>query len=38
MDIFEDVEYTGYEWNESDGTWSIKVTCILSAGDSQEGK
>ena len=38
MDIFEDVDYTGYEWNDTDGTWSINVTCILSAGDAEEGK
>ena len=38
MDIFEDVDYTGYEWNESDGTWQIKVICTLSAGNDKEGE
>ena len=31
MDIFEDVDYTGYSWNDSDETWSIKVICTLSS-------
>ncbi|MCR5740251.1 MAG: hypothetical protein K6G43_10595 [Lachnospiraceae bacterium] len=35
MDIFEDVNYTGYEWNENNGTWSIKVICTLAAGDKE---
>ena len=33
MDIFEDVDYTGYSWNEDDETWSIKVICTLSGND-----
>ena len=36
MDIFENVDYTGYEWNEGDLTWSIKVTTTLVAGDARE--
>ena len=38
MDIFEDVDYTGYEWNESEGTWQINVICTLSAGNVKEGE
>ena len=30
MDIFENVDYTGYEWDDEDGAWSIKVICTLS--------
>jgi hypothetical protein len=37
MDIFENVNYTGYSWNESDGTWSIKVICTLSGQSEKEG-
>ena len=36
MDIFEDVDYTGYSWNESDETWSIKVICTLSGQSEKE--
>ena len=36
MDIFENVDYTGYSWNESDGTWSIKVICTLSGQPEKE--
>jgi hypothetical protein len=38
MDIFENVDYTGYSWNESDGTWSIKVICTLSGQSEKEGE
>ena len=37
MDIFENVDYTGYEWDEGSLTWSIKVTTTLVAGDAREG-
>lgn len=30
QDIFYDVNYTGYQYNESDNLWNIKVNCILS--------
>ena len=36
MDIFENVDYTGYSWNESDGAWSIKVICTLSGQSAKE--
>ena len=36
MDIFEDVDYTGYEWNDSTETWSINVICTLKAGNGGE--
>ncbi|MCR4793266.1 MAG: hypothetical protein K5871_10980 [Lachnospiraceae bacterium] len=36
MDIFEDVDYTGYTWNDGDGTWSIKVICTLSGQAEKE--
>ena len=36
MDIFENVDYTGYSWNESDGAWSIKVICTLSGDSAKE--
>ncbi len=36
MDIFEDVDYTGYSWNDSDETWSIKVICTLSGNTAEE--
>ena len=36
MDIFEDVDYTGYSWNDGDGTWSIKVICTLSGQAAKE--
>jgi len=32
MEAFQDVDYTGYEWNEENGTWSIKVICSLAEG------
>jgi len=35
IDIFEDVDYTGYEWNDETETWSIKVICTLSAGSGE---
>ena len=38
MDIFEDVDYTGYSWNDSDETWSIKVICSLSGQTAKEEK
>lgn len=36
LDIFEDVDYTGYEWNDSSETWSIKVICTLKARANEE--
>jgi len=36
MDIFEDVDYTGYEWSDSSETWSIKVICSLSENKGSE--
>ena len=36
MDIFEEIDYTGYSWNEGDGTWSIKVICTLSGNTGKE--
>ena len=38
MDIFEDVDYTGYSWNDSDETWSIKVICTLSGQAEKEAE
>ena len=35
MDVFENVDYTGYEWNEENGKWSIKVICSLAAGNKE---
>lgn len=32
LDIFENVDYTGYSYNEEDNTWSINVTCTLAEG------
>ena len=32
LDIFENVDYTGYAFNEGDNTWSINVTCTLAEG------
>jgi hypothetical protein len=38
MEIFEDVDYTGYSWDESEGAWSIKVICTLSGQTAKEGE
>ena len=38
MDIFEDVDYTGYSWNDGDATWSIKVICTLSGQTEKEAE
>ena len=32
LDIFENVDYTGYTFNEGSNTWSINVTCTLAPG------
>lgn len=34
---FSNVDYTGYEWNESDGVWNINVTCTLSESAGRNG-
>ncbi len=33
LDILQNVDYTGYTQNESDGTWSINVVCTLAEGN-----
>ena len=33
LDILEDVDYTGYTYNDADGTWSINVVCTLGEGE-----
>ena len=33
LDILENVDYTGYTYNEGDGTWSINVVCTLAEGN-----
>ena len=38
MDIFENVDYTGYEWNDETAEWSIKVICTLSENAAKEAK
>lgn len=32
MDLFNSVDYTGYSYNDSEGTWDVHVSCILAEG------